>query len=119
MLQAGGIASGTIFAPDGLELYLDSVAMIKAYEIYRWVPAMPCSAGGRWTDCVCVTNQPPCLGREIGQWGPPEDLGKDCDTTGDYFLREALRTFREGKCVFTVAQSAFPMVSTGGRAGRP
>ena len=42
MLQARGIASGTIFAPDGLELYLDSVAMIKAYEIYRWVPTMPC-----------------------------------------------------------------------------
>ena len=42
MLQAGGTASGTIFEPDGLELYLDSVAMIKAYEIYRWVPTMPC-----------------------------------------------------------------------------
>ena len=42
MLQARGTASGTIFAPDGIELYLDSVAMIKAYEIYRWVPTMPC-----------------------------------------------------------------------------
>ena len=35
MLQADGTASGTIFAPDGIELYLDSVAMINAYEIYR------------------------------------------------------------------------------------
>ena len=52
MLQAGGTASGTIFAPDGIELYLDSVAMINAYEIYRWVPTMPCRAGSRWTDSV-------------------------------------------------------------------
>ena len=52
MLQAGGTASGTIFEPDGLELYLDSVAMINAYEIYRWVPTMPCRAGSRWTDSV-------------------------------------------------------------------
>ena len=52
MLQAGGTASGTIYKPDGTELYLDSVAMIKAYEIYRWVPTMPCRAGGRWTDSV-------------------------------------------------------------------
>ena len=42
MLQADGTASGTIFAPDGIELYLDSVAMINAYEIYRWVQTMPC-----------------------------------------------------------------------------
>ena len=131
MLQAGGTASGTIYKPDGTELYLDSVAMIKAYEIYRWVPTMPSRAGGL---TVCdVTNQPPCLGSEIGQWGPPdsgvtvrpevlgppEDLGTDCAGTADFSVLAASRTFREGKCVFTVAQSAFPMVSTGGRAVRP
>ena len=65
MLQAGGTASGTIYKPDGTELYLDSVAMIKAYEIYRWVPTMPCRAGGRWTDCVC--DEPTALPRQ-GDW---------------------------------------------------
>ena len=58
-------------------------------------------------------------GREIGQWGPPEDLGTDCDGTGVKYFRDALVAFREGKCLFTVSQSAFPMVSTGGCARRP
>ena len=75
MLQADGTPSGTIFAPDGIELYLDSVAMINAYEIYRWVPTMPCRAGGRWTDCD-VSNHHPASAVRLGSGALPRTSGR-------------------------------------------